>query len=446
MKKGFTLVELIAVLAIFLIGGSLTFGIFNSSYKLFNRGEQLLDVQDSFRNATLDMEKEVNDYGVLEYKIKDIGNYNINNYQDINPLLLIDKGENSVLYFKGKKGDNNLEIVEKIIFDKNSIANNSIYVKESKTIINGINGNIELKNLSDDLLEMKFDFTISNSNENRIYFTTINLDRNETEESIDIAAGNTQTPNEPENDNSTTKPEDKNEIVEGPSEEPLTEADVINTSNIFAKQSTFIVLDQNQYNAREDLINIESISGNNSNINISNSSFYIQAISTDIMKKYIDTSYVVKNDYQEGSKKIKAPALNSRIYTSSGLNIASSQDFKDVTNVKNNVVKYIKNGTNNVACIYGKGNDYILLINGDLDISSDSDITLQAPNSSHKLTIYATGKINITNTSGTLNIINCSLISANQINIKTNSIIIKSEKVGYSENLKEVLDENLVKA
>lgn len=432
MKKGFTLVEIIAVLAIFLIGGSLLFGLFNSSYKLLNRGKKLSEMEDSFRNSVLDMEKEVNDKTVTDYKIEGIGNYTINNYEEVEPLLLIDKGENSVLYFKAKKDDTNSYVFEKIIFDKNNINNNNIYIKESKTIVSDMNGMVALRRLVDDLLEVKFDFIIDNSENYRTYSTTINLGKNKSEEVVEIAGSTTS---------------DTVIVNPPPPSDPIPPEQVNSVAKLFVGY-TFIVLDQNKYNTRENLINIQPMSGtDNSGIKLEYASYYIQAISNDVMKKYINTKYTIKDNKFVNQSITKPPALIDT-YKPNGLTINGNSVFKNI--VTKNGETILQNKNENTSYVYKTGNECIVLVNGDLNINSlttDNKFILgtSGTGGGQKMTVYATGRIdiNISNPNCELIINNCTLISANQINIRANKITVPSEVTATVGKLEEVLKANL---
>lgn len=450
MKRGFTLVEVMAVMAILLIGGSLTFGVFNSSSKLLNKGKELVDIQDSFRNVALDMEKEINDDAVIGYKFENIEIYTVDNYEKVDPVLLIDKGENSVLYFKGKKSNTDLDIFEKIIFDKNSISNNNIYVKESKTIINEIDGDVALSGLVNNLIEVKFNFDSAKGGNNRTYSTTINLDKNESDEVIDILdsainSGTDQTTPNPEPETPTT-PEAPIE-PEIPSE-PTLPSEIGSIAQTFSEAATFIVLDQNPYNLRKELISIQPINGNNSGINLTNVNYYIQAISTDVMKQYINTSTTInRNSFDESKDITKAPALKST-YIANGYTISGNENFKNIVPKNGRVI--LENNKQVVGCAAQVGNECVILVNGDLNIralSTDKQFVLGAtPNGNgQKILIYATGEVNIDigNTECELIINNCTLISANKINIRANRIRLVNQSGSRTDKLAEFLKENL---
>lgn len=58
-KRGFTLVELMAVIAIAMIVLPIIFSVFKQGYKIINRTENKTNIQNDFRTVIMNIENEI---------------------------------------------------------------------------------------------------------------------------------------------------------------------------------------------------------------------------------------------------------------------------------------------------------------------------------------------------------------------------------------------------
>lgn len=432
-KSGFTLIELMAVLAIFSIFLVMVFGVFQQGYKIINKTDNLSDIENQFRNTVMDIENEAKNYGSEDIQINDILTYEIKSYTDITPIVLMrqnDKLEENILYFKGKKEGGTKYSLEKIVFSNSDLSSGNFVSKETKSMMQSIDGDV-IAEVDDkgSLLTLEFS-GVSKNNDKRNYSSVVRLD-NDT--SIALSVQGTENP--------PIKPDP-----------PIIEDDKTNEGAFIDAllANTLVVLDENPCDTYPNILRIEGGSKTSIQPEVT---YYVQSVS---QKSLIDnitwkTLKEPKNayDYLTADKRIKMPSLSESRIKENGLNCTGDKLEKVLNTTGNSNINMNENGdeTNNTpsAIISADANNKFLLVNGDLTIM-DGDLLRLAPRAGGSsnlhdkkaLVIYVTGRVYINVDKFEMS--QCQIVSGKGIYINANEGIIKNNTINIDSTVKYILN------
>ncbi|WP_195986832.1 prepilin-type N-terminal cleavage/methylation domain-containing protein [Clostridium sp. D53t1_180928_C8] len=201
-KKGFTLIELMASLAILTIFMLLVSGAFIQNYKITKKTEELDNIQNQYRNAVMSLEKEIKSNKNLKVIVYDdlkkctIETSVGETINEVKPLVYIkrpvDSDKSMILYalvINGSRKELQEILVQNIISgDIEDIRGTSTFLfkpTSNKVLINNINNvTAERKVDSTEMININFEEIISN-NEKRSYPVSFTIKYNE-DEVIDI--------------------------------------------------------------------------------------------------------------------------------------------------------------------------------------------------------------------------------------------------------------------